>query len=310
MEERADAAGDRQDAEQQAESRERHPVAVDEEEVHERKEAARAEAEQDLDREEPSNEIVAGRRLEGVLRNRHGADREDRHDRSRRDNAAASDESAEHERVFRASAEQRGDRRRERTGDHAREERGGRAERDLLTEARGAPCGVGRVGEKRGARRARNDAAEADEHRRQKDRHERVEDEDSGDAEPGQRPANQDRGSARATSREDRRGDRAANDAERLRAGQKTNGERVEAERPVEKVQVELRDTQAEAPETRRNQVEDGIAPSEGRSYCAGCPRITSTVISLPPRISVSFTLSPGRFFTRRLDSGWSASIT
>ena len=190
-----------------------------------------------------------------MLRNRHGADREDWHDRSSRENAAASDESAEHERVFRASAEQRGHRRRERTGDHAREERGDRAERDLLTEARGAPCGVGRVGEKRGARRARNDAAEADEHRRQKDRHERVEDEDPGDAESGQCPAKEDRGSARATPREDRRGDRAANDAERLRAGQKTNGERVEAERPVEKVQVELRDPQAEAAEARRDQV-------------------------------------------------------
>src|SRR5207245_8381019 len=92
-------------------------------------------------------------------------------------------------------------------------------------------------------------------------------------------------------------GDRAGDDAEGLSTGEKTDREGIEAERSIEKVQVELRDAQAEAAEARRDQVEDGIASSEGqcRPYCGGWPRDTSTVISLPLRISVSFTLSGRR---------------
>ena len=166
------------------------------------------------------------------------------------------------------------------------------------------------AGEERGPRRARDDAAEADEHRRQKDRDEGVENEDPGDADAGERAADEDRCAPRAASREDRRRDRAGDDAERFRAREKTDCEGIEAECPVEKVQVELGDPQAEAPETRRDQVEDGVAPSESRGYWGGWPRVTSTVISLPLRISASFTLSPGRFLIRRFDKGWSASIT
>ena len=51
-------------------------------------------------------------------------------------------------------------------------------------------------------------------------------------------------------------------DAEGLSTGEKTDREGIEAERSIEKVQVELGDAQAEAAEARRDQVEDGIASS------------------------------------------------
>ena len=72
------------DAEDQAERRERHAVAVGKEEVHEREEAAGAEAEEDLDREEAPHEVVARRCGERVPGHGDRADREDRNDRERR----------------------------------------------------------------------------------------------------------------------------------------------------------------------------------------------------------------------------------
>ena len=196
MEERADAAGDREDPENEAERRERHAVTVGEEEVHEREEAAGAEPEEDLDGQEATDEVVARWRREGVLGHGHGTDREDRDDRCGRDETPAPDEGAEHECVVWPSAEQRGHRRRKRTRDHARKERGRRTERDLLTEARGAPRRISRVREERGARRARDDAAEADKHRREEDRWERVENQDPEDADPCERAAEENRGAA------------------------------------------------------------------------------------------------------------------
>jgi len=196
-----------------------------------------------------------------------GADREDGSDRSGRDDAAARDEGSQHERVIRSSAEPRGDRRRESTGDRARKERGRGAKRDLLTEARGTPRRHGRIRQEGGTRRARDDAAEANEHRRQEERYEGVEDEYPEDAEAGDRAAQEDGGTARAPPREDSGGDSAGDDADRLRPSEQAYREFIEAKGPVEKVQIEGGDAQPEAAQSRRDQIEDGVAPSERCRY-------------------------------------------
>jgi hypothetical protein len=162
VKERADASGDSEHAEQEPEGGERNAVAVGEEEVQEREKAAGSEPEEQLDDEEATHEIVPLRWCEGLMCDGYGANREDRDDRSSRDDPAAGHEGSQHERVIGTGAEERRDRHRERAGDRARKERRRGAERDLLTEARGAPCGLGRVGEERGPRRARDDPAETD----------------------------------------------------------------------------------------------------------------------------------------------------
>src|SRR5438067_2160320 len=155
-----------------------------------------------------------------------------------------------------------GTRRREGARDRARKERGRGTESDLLTEPGGAPRRVGRVREEGGSRGARDDPTESNEHGREEDGRERVKDENPGDPDPGESAAEEDRGTPRTASREDRRWDRAGDDAEGLSTGEKTDREGIEAERSIEKVQVELGDAQAEAAEARRDQVEDGIASS------------------------------------------------
>jgi len=52
-----------------------------------------------------------------------------------------------------------------------------------------------------------------------------------------------------------------------LRSGEETDREVVEAERPVEKVQIEGGDAKTESSEAGRRQIQAGVAPPERRRY-------------------------------------------
>jgi hypothetical protein len=126
--------------------------------------------------------------------------------------------------------------------------------------------GLGGVGEQRGPRGRRDDPAEAHERGREEKWRERAGEQDADDPRSGDRSAGDDRRAPRASAGEERGRERPRDDTDRLRAGEQADGELVEPKRAVEEVQIEGRDTEAEAAQRRTGQIETRVAPTEG--YC------------------------------------------
>ena len=111
-------------------------------------------------------------------------------------------------------------------------------------------------------------------------------------------PSAEDHRSSRAPALDRCSGYRADHDAECRGADEGTERDAVVSECAVKEVQVERGDAETEAAERRGREVEEGVAPSE-RHRCAGqlgrVASVTSTVCVAVSRTIVRRTLFPGR---------------